>query len=123
MGRHGQDIDHGALDALASHDLGRVLHEEEGRAGVDGEHAVEQLRRGIEERAAVRDAGGIDEHIDPPEGAVRRRHHGTGVLDKRQIGAHVFGPASLPGDVVRDGAAALGVAPADDDAARAPLGE
>jgi hypothetical protein len=70
---------------------------------VDGDDAFEFLRRLLEERRLLADAGAVDENIDAAEGLMRGRHHG---LDARRVG-DVDGdrlPASAGGcDLVGDG--------------------
>ncbi len=56
--------------ALA-HRLHRLLHQEEGRLDVDIEQPVEGLRRGVVKPAALGVAGGIHQHVEPPEGLER----------------------------------------------------
>ena len=123
MGRHGQDVDHRALDLLPPHDLGGLLHQEEGRAHVDREHAVEQFRARVEDRAAVGDAGGVHQHVDAPERAVGPRGDLARLLDAREVGLHEFRAAALGRDLPRHGLPALRVAAADHEAGGAALGE
>src|SRR5829696_4780617 len=119
MGRHRQDVDHRALDALAPHELCRLLHQEERRPQVHRHHAVEELRRGVEDRAAVGDAGGVDEGIDAAEGALRRGDDGAGVVDAGEVGAHEYGAAALARKVGGDRLALVALAAADHEARRA----
>ena len=89
MRRHRLDVDHGAGDLLAPHDLRRVLHEEERRPGVDREHAVEQLGRRVEDGAAIGDRRDIDQHVDAPEGLVGLGDHLAAIVDLAEIGLDV----------------------------------
>ena len=51
----------------------RGLHEEERAAQVDGDVLVEQLRGGVEQRAARGQAGGVDQAVDPAVAARSSR--------------------------------------------------
>src|SRR3546814_10129220 len=60
MARHGDDVDDAAclafaVGGIAGHQPYRFLAEKEGRAHVDREEAVPQLRRGVVDAAAVGD--------------------------------------------------------------------
>ena len=116
--RHRQDVDHRALDALSDHHLRRVLHQEERRPHVHGEHRVEELRARVEQRAAVGDGGGIDQHIDAAERLHCGRHDLPAPRRGRARSAATKTVLQPPcGDVVGDRLAALPVAPDDDEAA------
>ena len=104
-------------DAVATHQLDALLHQEEGATDIDGEDPVEQLRRGVEDGAAIGIAGRVHERVDPAEDPVRLRHDPTaGVhilklrLSEDRAGAGLFG------DPRRDRLAALAAAPRDDEA-------
>ena len=63
-----------------------------GRADVDREHAVEQLRRGVEDGAAIGVGGDVDQHVDAPEGLVGLGDHLAAILDLGEVGLHVLRP-------------------------------
>ena len=53
MDVHGEDIHDRAWRFPLAHVLDASLHEEEGRAGIDGEHPVPELPGAGEERGAI----------------------------------------------------------------------
>ena len=71
-------------DLLAPHDLRGVLDQEERRADVDVENFVEALFGGIENIAAIGEAGGVDEHVDAFEAAIRLGDHLSAIGDLRR---------------------------------------
>ena len=102
---------------FADHQLGGILHQEEGRAHVDRHHPVEELGRGVEDGAAIGEAGGIDQNVDAAEGLVGRRDHGPAVLHRGEVGGdEVHRHAGVAGDRGGDRIALFAVAPARDDA-------
>ena len=123
VARHGADVDHGAGRALAAHDLGGLLHEEEGRAQVDREHPVEKLRRGVQDGAAVGQGGAVDQAVEFSEGRVGLGDHRPAILDVFQIRLDEMGRAAGRAQVAGDLFAAFGVAPADHQAGGAAFGE
>ena len=80
------DVDDGPLDVLAAHRVRGLLHQEEGRAHIDGEDAVEEFGAGVEDRAAVGIAGGIDQDVDAAEGIVGGGDDRAAILDLGEIG-------------------------------------
>ena len=88
--RHRTDIDDPALDSVADHQLRRVLHQEEGRARVHREHAVEQLGRGVQHIAAVGQPGGVDEDVDAAEPLVGGGNDAPHILDVAEVGGYHF---------------------------------
>src|SRR3546814_17585201 len=56
-----------AVGGIAAHQPYRFLAEKEGRAHVDREEAVPQLRRGFIDAAAVGDAGGVHQAVEAAE--------------------------------------------------------
>ena len=112
-----------ALDLLALHDRERVLHQEERRAHVDGEHRVEKLGARVPDRAAIGDAGGVHQNVDAPERLVGLGDDLACILHRREIGCHEDRLDALLFERRFHLGAALGVAAGDDEAGDAALGE
>lgn len=64
---HREDVDDRAGRLAAAQVIDEPLHEKEGRAGVHRVELVPKRQIRIEDRSAIREAGRIDERIDPPE--------------------------------------------------------
>ena len=124
MRRHRLDVDHRACDLLAPHDGGGILQQEERRAQVDRHHALEQFGRGVEHRAAVGDAGGVDQRVDAAERPCRPppSRRASAPRSARSASTYSTRQPPLPRSR-RDRLAVPGVAAADHDALRAALGE
>ena len=75
------DVDDGAAARLA-HVRQAALDQEEGRAGIDGHDAVEELGRGVVDGAPVGSTGGVDE-------AVQGAEAGGGPVDGREAGLDI----------------------------------
>ena len=123
VGRHRLDVDDRALDFLATHDLRGLLDQEERRADVHVENLVEALFGGVENIAAVGDAGGVDEHVDPVEAAIRLGDHLAAVGDASKVRRDERRRAAGGLERLGDAVALGGVAPANDQPRRAALGE
>ena len=85
---HGDGLDRGDADhgAARRHAPGEALQQEEGRTGIDRDHAFPVLEPDLRERQSLDDAGAVDEHVDARAG---RAHGGERRLDVEQIGRHV----------------------------------
>ena len=108
---------------LAPHDLHRLLNEEKRRADIDVHDLVVALFGGVENVAAIGEAGGVDENIDAAELAVGLGDHGAAFVDIGEIGRDEKGRAASRPQFGGDPLAVAGVATADDEAGRAALGE
>jgi hypothetical protein len=82
-----------------------------------------QLRRGIEDGAAVGNGGDVDQRMQVAERRVGPADHPPTVLDPFQIGRDVMGGAAATRDLGGDRFAPFPVAAADHQARRPPLGE
>ena len=78
-----------------------------GRADVDGEHAVEEFGRRIEDRAAIGHAGSVHQDVDPSEDAVGTFGDVASLFHVGEVGRHELGRAPLGADLGRDRLAAL----------------
>ena len=101
--RHGDHVDDRAGLAAADHVGHRRLHEEERRPQVHRDVAVEQLRRGVQERPAVGPAGRVHEAVDASEpldgrghARLRRGHVGDVGLHEHRLRVPV--PTQLGGE-------------------------
>ena len=121
MAGHGDDVDDGSLDVLAAHRGRGLLHQEEGRAQIDGHDEVEKLGAGVPDRAAVGIPGGIDQDVDSSEGILRGGDDGAAILDLGEIGRHIDRLGTLGLQRRLDPLAIGRVAPADHEAFGAAL--
>ena len=67
------------------------LHHEERATDVGGEHGVEKLGRGVQDRAAVGQRACVDQNIDPPEAGIGRGDHLCAGVRAAKIGLHEEG--------------------------------
>ena len=121
--RHRLDVDDRALDLLALHDQHGALNQEERRAHIDVEDLVVALFGGVEDVAAIGDASGVDERVDAAEAAIGFANHSAAVGDFGKVRPDEIGGTAGLRNRRRDAFAVGGVAPADDKARRAALGE
>src|SRR6202035_4747379 len=94
MGRHRLDVDDRTLYLLALHDERGALDQEERRADVHVENFVEALLGGLEYIAAIGEGGGVDEHIDAAEAAIRLGDHLSAFDDLPQVSRDEMGRTS-----------------------------
>lgn len=123
VGGHTADVDDGARDPLAPHNLDRLLDQDEGRADVDGHDPIPQLGRGVPDRPAIGDAGGVDEDINLAELLVGGGDDAAAILDAGQIGLHKVNAAGGRVECGGDGVAAFRVSSANDQPGNATLCE
>ncbi len=90
-----------------------MLHEEERGAQVDGDVLVEQLGRGVEQRAAGGQARRVHQAVDPAVGGDHRGGAGLRLRDVGDIGADEHRPGTTRPEVRRQGLTWLGPAPGD----------
>ena len=96
---HGRDVDDAPALAL-HHGPRRRLRAERRAAEIDVEHSVPIARLDIQERPVLpRDAGIVDEHVDPPEGPEGALHHALDVGGLPQVGGEAFRADTLPGSL------------------------
>ena len=123
MAGHRDDVDDRAFDLLALHHLQAMLHQEERRPHIDREHGVEQRRLGIPDRAAIGQAGRVDEDIDAAERLVGGGDDLFGILGDGKVGRHEDRLGALGLERGPDLFAARRIAAGDDEAGSAALGK
>ena len=88
------------------------LHQEERRPQVDRDVLVEELGRGVEQRATAGEAGRVDEAVDRPNRRTTSSHGRLRLPDVGDVGSDVRRRAPAPvlelrgeglSDVARDG--------------------
>ena len=102
--------------AALAHRADRRLHQEEGRAGVDGEEPRPVVEVGVEEGGAVGQAGGVDQGVDPAEAVEAGRDQPGGRLGSARSAATKAVGVPAPASSRRDRLAAGGVAAGEQQA-------
>ena len=103
MCRHALDIDNGAGNVFANHDFEGFLHQEKRGAGVDVEHAVEQLWRGVENGAAVGEGGAVHERMDFAKMGICGGHDSPAIFHLGKVCFDKMGGASFCRNLMGDG--------------------
>ncbi|MNT18458.1 hypothetical protein D3C72_1536700 [compost metagenome] len=71
MRSNGNDVNDGTRNLMLDHHFDGFLHQEEGRANIDGENGVEQLWRGVDYGTAVGHAGAVNQPMQGTESVFR----------------------------------------------------
>ena len=118
------DVDDGALDAVADHQPDRLLHQEERPAHVDREHPVEELGRRVEDRPAVGQRAGVDQHVHASEGLVGGGDDRAAILHVAEVGPdEVDRHPGVARDRLSDGRSLGRIAPEGDESRGAGFGQ
>jgi hypothetical protein len=94
----------------------RRLHEEERRPQVDRHVGVEELRGGVDQRAAAGESRRVDQAVDPAEATDHLGHRALRLRDVGDVGLHEHRLAAAAiGELGGAGTADIRPAPRDDD--------
>ena len=118
MGGHRLDIDDRPRYFTLDHTFRHILNQEERRFDVDVENLVIARLGGVENGAAIRQSGRVDQHIDTAKVLERMGHNLAAIGQLGKISLHKSGFGHAVGQLFGDPQAIFAIAPANQDALR-----